>query len=153
MKKALIASLLAVLGVFGSFADDYALAVPKGWIKKESAAKAQYHNGTGTFILTIDTLPTSADTPDSYVQFVKEQLKGAFKDISFGTVINGEKDAYDTRDLKYSVIAYGMTLKYDVLYVFVNDKAYTLTTSNLAGAIDKQFLADIDMFFSGFKIK
>lgn len=153
MKKALLASLLAVLGVFGSFADDYALSVPKGWIKKESAAKAQYHNGTGTFILTIDTLPPNANTPDSYVQFVKEQLKGAFKDITFETVSNGKKDAYDTRELRYSVIAYGMTLKYDVLYVFVKDKAYTLTTSNIAGAIDKQFLSDVEMFFSGFKVK
>lgn len=153
MKKVLLASLLAVLSVFGSFADDYALSVPKGWIRKESAAKAQYHNGSGTFILTIDTLPSNANTPDSYVQFIQEQLKGAFKDISFETVSNGKKDAYDTRGMRYSVVTYGMTLKYDVLYVFVNDKAYTLTTSNLAGAIDKQFLSDIEMFFSGFKIK
>jgi len=152
MKKVLLASLLAVLSVFGSFADDYALSVPKGWIRKESAAKAQYHNGTGTFILTLDTLPSSANTPDSYILFIKEQLQGVFKEISFETVRKSKKDTLETRELKYSVVTYGMTLRYDVLYVFVNDKAYTLTTSNLAGAIDKQFLADIEMFFSGFKI-
>jgi len=153
MKKALLASLLAVLVVFGSFADDYLLSVPNGWVKKESAAKAQYQNGTGTFILTIDTLPSNADTPDSYIQFIKEQLRGAFKEISYESVVNGKKDTYETRELKYSVVTYGMTLKYDVLYVFVNSKAYTLTTSNLAGAIDKRFLADVDVFFSGFRIK
>ena len=153
MRKVLVAVLLFVFVVAGVYADDYNLSVPNGWTKKSSAALAQYQNGTGTFILTADTMPQKANTPDSYIEFVKEQLKGVFKEITFEPVVKGSKNGLETRELKYSAITYGMTLKYDVLYVFVKDKAYTLTSSNLAGSIDKQFAADRELFFSSFRLK
>lgn len=153
MKKMLGAvSVLFALVPF-LYAEDYSLSAPAGWERKASAAPAQYQNGTGTFILTIDAMPATASLPDSYMEFVKEQLRGAFKEISFEPIVKGTKDSYETRELRYSVVTYGMTLRYDTLYVFAKGKAYTLTTSNLSGSVDKRFLADVSAFFSGFRVK
>lgn len=153
MRKASVAIMMVFVLAAGVYADGYHLSVPNGWVKKSSAALAQYQNGTGTFILTVDTMPQKANTPDSYIEFVKEQLKGVFKEITFEPAVKGNKEKLETRELRYSVITYGMTLKYDVLYVFVKDKAYTLTSSNLAASIDKQFTSDRELFFSSFKLE
>jgi len=153
MRKASVAIMMAFVLAAGVYADGYHLSVPNGWTKKSSAALAQYQNGTGTFILTVDTMPQKANTPDSYIEFVKEQLKGVFKEITFEPAVKGNKGKLETRELRYSVITYGMTLKYDVLYVFVKDKAYTLTSSNLAASIDRQFTSDRELFFSSFELE
>jgi len=65
----------------------------------------------------------------------------------------GNKNECYSADLTYSVTTYGMVLKYQTLYVFTKEKAYTLTTTNLESSITKEYLAEIQAFFTGFKIK
>jgi len=153
MKKMLGAVAVLFVLVPFVYADDFTLSAPAGWEKKDSAALAQYQNGTGTFILTADRMPSTAATPDAYMDFIKEKLRGSFKEISFEPTTKGTKDAYETRELKYSIVMHGMTLRFHTLYVFAKGKAYTLTTSNLSSAIDAKFQADIAKFFTSFKIK
>lgn len=154
MKKMLIAvAALSLLTSAGLFSEEYALKIPDGWTKKEAAALAQYQKGTGTFILTLDTMPAEANTPDKYVEFVKGKLKGSFKDIAFETTLKGKKGKYETRELFYKVKTYGMVLKYDVLYVFTKTQAYTLTTANTEAASNAAFKKEIQDIFSGFSLK
>jgi len=153
--KAKILFIAMLVGFcLGAFAENFELAVPKGWVKNEqSAALAQYQKGTGTCIVTADTMPADANTPDKYVDFVKGKLKGAFKDIVFESVASAKKGTYETRELKYAVSMSGMNLKYDVLYVFVRGKAYTLTTGNVEGSADASYYSDIKAFFASFQVK
>lgn len=152
IKIVLILSMLFTMGLAG-YSQEYSINPPEGWEKKSSAAIAQYQKGTGTFILTADAMPSNANTPDSYIDFVKGKLKSSFKDISFEKLTKGMKDKYETRELFYTVKMYGMILKYDVLYIFKNGKAFTLTSSNVEGSINKQYLSEIQAFFTSFTLK
>lgn len=134
------------------YSGDYSITAPNGWSKKAGAALAQYQKGTGTFILTADNLPANANSPDAYTEFVKGKLKGVFKEITFESVQKGKNGNYETRELNYLVKVSGMVLKYKTLYVFTKNKAYTLTSSNIESAINKEYEADIKTFFSSFKI-
>ena len=153
MKLRSVMALLFIGIGLNIFAENYTLTTPNGWMKKDQAsALAQYQKGTGSFILTVDTMPANANTPDKYIEFVKGKLKGTFKDIVFESASSGKKETYETRELKYTVTMSGLKLKYRVLYVFVHGKAYTLTAGNMEGSINTEYVSDIKMFFDSFRI-
>jgi len=154
MKKAASAAFtLSILVCAALHSEDYALKAPEGWAKKEAAALAQYQKGTGTLVLTLDTMPAEANTPDKYIEFVKGKLKGAFKDIVFEDALKGKKGKYETRELFYTVKTYGVELRYDVLYVFTKTQAYTLTSANTKAAWTADFKKEIQGIFDGFALK
>ena len=151
--KSLVALFLISIGM-SVFAENFDLAIPNGWMKKDqTAALAQYQKGTGSFIVTVDTMPANANTPDKYIEYVKGKLKNTFKDIVFESVSTGKKETYETRELKYNVSMSGLKLKYDVLYIFVQGKAYTLTAGNMEGSINAEYTSDIKKLFMSFKLK
>jgi predicted Zn-dependent protease len=151
--------LLAILGLgfisplFAADAD-FTMTIPSGWTQRtQSTALAQYKKGPGSFIVTADVMPQQANTPDAYIVFIKQQLGGTFKGIGYDPVIAGKKDGNDTRELKYTVDASGMKMKFDVLYIFNKGKAYTLTAASMADFYTASFAADIKVFFTSFKFK
>jgi len=133
---------------------DFSLIVPKGWTQRtQSKALAQYKKGPGSFLVTADTMPQTANTPDGYVAFVKGQLGQAFKSVTYEPVVAGRTDGHDSRELKYSADASGIKMKFDVLYVFKEGKAYTLTGGTMADFFTPEFEADLKAFFGSFKFK
>lgn len=148
------ATLLCAVQFLFAADEQFTLTVPDGWEKKSgSAALGHYQKGTGSFIVTVDVMPVEASTPDVYIEFVKAKLEKAFGKCTFAPVAAGKKDNLETRILKYTVLMSGMKLDYDVCYIFKAGKAYTLTSGNLEGSIDKQFQADIKTFVTTFKLK
>jgi len=154
-----LAALLAVLGLglisplFAADAD-FTMTVPKGWTRRaQSTALAQYKKGPGSFIVTADSMPQNANTPDAYMAFVKQQLGKVFKKIDYEPVAPGKKDGNDTRELKYVAEMSGIKMKYDVLYVFNKGRAYTLTSATMIDFFDASFAADIEVFFTSFNLK
>jgi len=103
---------------------DFTMTVPGGWTPRtQSKALAQYKKGPGSLIVTADSMPQHANTPDAYVDFVKEQLGTVFSKIVYEPVVAGNIDGHDTRELTYTVDSSGVKLKFDVLYVFRKGKA------------------------------
>lgn len=152
---ALIITLCAgiILPLFAA-GEEFTVTAPKGWNKNnQSAALAHYMKGPGSFMVTADIMPQNANTPDSYVAFVKGKLGKTFPNIAYEPVVSGKKDGYDTRELKYTVVTSGIKLKYDVLYIFNNGKAYTLTSANMTSLFNAEFAADINAFFKSFRFK
>ena len=133
---------------------DFTLTAPPGWKPRtKSTALAQYQKGPSSFIVTADSMPADAVTPDTYVGFIKKQLGQVFKDITYDPVVSGKKAACETRELKYSGTTSGMKMKYDVLYIFRGGKAYTLTGGTLADLFTAALAADIKAFFDSFTFK
>ena len=157
--KVWLTIVLVVFGlgcIFPVFAADadFTMTVPNGWTQRtKSTALAQYQKGPRSFIVTADAMPQNANSPDTYVAFVKEQLGKAFKTIAYEPVVAGKIDGHDTRELKYTVDTSGIKMKYDVLYVFNKGKAYTLMAATMADFYDAAFAADIKAFFTSFKFK
>jgi len=149
----LLSILMLSVTVFALEAD-FTVKVPDGWTKKpESAALAHYQKSAGSMIITRDYMPSEANTPDAYIEFVKVQLGKTFKNVKYDQVIPGKMDGYETREVIYSAEISGMKFKYDVLYIFNNGKAYTLTGGNLSDLFNDAFKADLKIFFTSFKFK
>ena len=151
--------LLAILGLgfisplFAADAD-FTMTIPSGWTQRtQSTALAQYKKGPGSFIVTADAMPQEAKTPDAYIAFIKQQLGGTFKGISYEPVVAGQKDGNDTRELKYTTNTSGIKMRFDVLYIFNKGKAYTLGAANMADFYTASFAADVQVFFTSFKFK
>jgi hypothetical protein len=131
---------------------NFTVGVPDGWTKRDkSSALAQYKKSSGSFIITADYLSANASTPDTYITFVKGMLGKAFEKITYEQVVSGKKDGFETRELKYVGETSGIKIKYDVLYIFNNGKAYTLTGGNMSDFYDEAFSKDIKAFFASFK--
>ena len=159
LRPVLSGSVIVVLAVLlapsVSAADlDFTLTAPKGWTQRtQSSALAHYKKGPGSFILTADVMPATANTPDGYVTFAKSQLSQVLKDVVYEPVVAGNTDGHDSRELRYVSVSSGMKLKYDVLYVFKGGKAYTLTGATMVDFFTPEFAADLKAFFDSFRFK
>jgi predicted Zn-dependent protease len=132
---------------------DYTIQVPAGWTKNAgSAAREQYMKDGISFILTVDTAPAGVKTPDQFVEYVKKQLAGAFKNTKFETVKKITVNGRDARELLYTGEISGIKMQYDVVYVPNGEKYYTLTfggMQNMFGGVR----ADIKAIVNSFKLK
>jgi hypothetical protein len=132
---------------------DYTLQMPAGWGKNAgSAAKEQYIKNGVSFILTVDTAPASATTPEAFVEYVKKQLAGTFKNTSFGPVKKVTINGREGREMVYTGEISGMKMKYDVVYIPKGSQYYTLTFGGLEDMFDS-VKADIGAIVNSFKLK
>ena len=147
-----VLTLLVTMTACASAAD-YTLQMPPGWsaVKGSSALEHFMKNGI-SFMLTIDQMPSTTKTPDHYVAYVKKALAGAFKNVKFEPAkmltINGR----EARELVYTGEVSGMKMKYDVVYIPVNGRVYTMTV----GGLEQGFEAvkgDGTAIFNSFKLK
>lgn len=156
MKRSLtaLAIMLAFSTAFlAAAAASFQVTAPNGWKKKEgSAAPAQYMKGTSSFLVTIDTMPKEANTPDAYVDFVKKQLTKVFGKVDFISVTKVTIGGIEGRELVYASSAYGLNMKYNVVYLFKNGKAYTLTGGSTKADFDG-VQADFKAFSKSFVLK
>ncbi|MBN1970351.1 MAG: hypothetical protein JXR48_16110 [Candidatus Delongbacteria bacterium] len=151
-------SIVVLLGffLFNAFGTEsnFEIIVPGGWVKNEqSLALGQYQNGMASLIITKDSMPYDSKTPDSYVEFIKGRLAKSFSNTNFETVEKGTLDKLDTRELKYTAEISGMKFYYDVLYVFKDNKAFTITSGNLIDKVDEKYKNEIKSIFASFKLK
>jgi hypothetical protein len=153
-----ITAILTFAQVFITFvslaaAGDYTLQVPAGWSKNAgSAAKEQYIKSGVSFILTVDTAPATATTPDAFVEHVKTQLAGTFKNTKFGPVKKVTINGRDGREIVYTGEISGMKMKYDVVYIPKGNRYYTLTFGGLESMFDA-VKAEIGLIVNSFKLK
>lgn len=132
---------------------DYTVQVPAGWQKKTgSAAREQYMKDGISFILTVDTAPATAKTPDAYVEFVKKQLAGAFKNTKFEPVKRSMINGREARELVYTGEMSGIRMQYDVVYVQKGNQYYTLTFGGMQETFET-VRADIRAIINSFKLK
>lgn len=155
MKTFIILISLALITCSGLAlaAGDYVIQMPAGWTRNAgSAAKEQYMKNGVSFILTVDTAPASAQTPDAFVAYVKKQLAGTFKNTKFETVKTVTVNGREGRELVYTGEMSGMKMKYDVIYLPKGNQFYTLTFGGLADMFDA-VKADIGAIVHSFKLK
>ena len=147
-----VLTLLVTMTASASAAE-YTLEIPPGWEKmKGSSALEHFMKSGSSFMLTIDQMPSTTKTPDQYVTYVKKALAGAFKNTKFEPVkmltINGR----EARELVYTGEVSGMKMKYDVVYIPVNGRVYTLTFGGLEQGFDT-VKADRGAIVNSFKLK
>lgn len=146
-------AILCTALVAGAAPGDYSIQVPAGWSKNTgSAAKEHYMKGGVSFILTVDTAPATAQAPDAFVEYVKKQLAGTFKNTKFEAVKKVTINGREGRELVYTGEMSGMKMKYDVVYIRKGDQYYTLTF----GGLEEMFgtvKADIGAIVNSFKLK
>lgn len=110
---------------------------PDGWEPVEgSTALHQYMNNGSSFIVTADFMPSSAKTPDAYMDFVKEQFTKVFDDVKYGDIENLTIAGVEGRKLIFTCKVAGFEMKYNVYYAFNNSKAYTFTCGGLSNQFD-----------------
>jgi hypothetical protein len=134
-------------------AAEYTLQIPPGWDKvKGSAAPEHFMKNGISFMLTIDQMPPTAKTPDQFVTYVKKALAGAFKNVKFEPATMLTINGREARELVYTGEVSGMKMKYDVVYIPVNGRVYTLTFGGLEQVFDS-VKADRGAIFNSFKLK
>ena len=133
--------------------NEYTIQVPAGWKKNlHSAAKEQYMKSGVSFILSVDIAPPSATTPEEFVEYVKKQLTGTFKNTKFEPVKKVTINGREGRELVYTGEISGMKMKYDVFYFPKDSSYYTLTF----GGMEVTFAsvkADVSSIVNSFKLK
>lgn len=149
----LMSLVLATWSGLALAAGDYTIQMPAGWTKNAGSAAKEHHMKNGvSFLLTVDTAPASAQSPDAFVEYVKKQLTGTFKNTVFEPVKKVTINGREGRELVYTGEMSGMKMKYDVIYVPKGGQYYTLTFGGLAdtfGAVK----ADIGAIVQSFKLK
>jgi len=133
--------------------DDYTIKAPEGWKKQVGSSAPEHYIKNGvSLMLTIDTAPAEAKTPDAYVEFVKKQYAGILKNMKFDPARKVTINGVEARELTYTGETSGMKMKYDVVYVMKQTKVYTLTAGGLASMLDP-LKAEYQAFFNSFKLK
>ena len=147
-----IATLCTTL-VAGAAPGDYAIQVPAGWTRSTgSAAREHYMKNGASFLLTVDTAPASAQTPDAFVEYVKKQIAGTFKNAKFEPVKKVTVNGREGRELVYTGEISAMKMKYHVVYIPKGVQYYTLTF----GGLEETFgaaRADIGAIVNSFRLK
>ncbi|HTY01081.1 MAG TPA: DcrB-related protein [Bacteroidota bacterium] len=132
---------------------DYTIKAPDGWKKRTTSSVPEHYMKNGvSMMLTIDSAPPQAKTLDAYVEFAKQQLETAFKNVQFEPVTKLTINGNDARELKYTGEVSGMKMKYDVVYIAKLPKVYTMTAGGLATTFDAM-KAEYAAFFNSFKFK
>jgi hypothetical protein len=146
-----LAVFLSASAIAGS--PDYILKAPAGWEKKAGSSALEHYMKNGvSLILTVDSAPAEATTPDAYVEFVKKRYARALKNVKFEPVKKLTINGIDARELRYSGETYGMKMKYDVMFIPKQSKYYTITAGGLGSTFDA-LKADYQAFFNSFKFK
>jgi hypothetical protein len=153
--KSTVARTLTLVFLLASFAfagtPEYTVKAPDGWTKNaNSAAKEHYMKNGVTLMLTVDTAPSDAKTPDAYVEFVKKQYVRAFKNVKFEPVKKVNINGVDSRELVYTAEVSGIKMKYDMVYIPKQSSYYTFTAGGLATSLD-DLKAEYQAFFHSFK--
>lgn len=149
----LVVLLVCAMTVAFAAAGDYSVQVPAGWEKKAgSAAREHYMKSAVSFILTVDTAPAGAKTPDQYVEFVKKQLAGTFKNTRFEPVKKITVNGRDARELVYTGEISGIKLQYDVVYIQKGEQYYTLTFGGMQEMLST-VRGDVKAIVNSFKLK
>lgn len=145
--------MVIVVAAANAGSGDYTVRVPAGWEKvKGSAAPEHYMKSGVSFILTIDTAPATAKTPDQFVEYVKKQFAGTFKNTKFEPVRKVTINGREGRELVYTGEMSGMKMKYDVVYIPKDGKYYTLTIGGLEMTFDT-VKADVSAIVNSFTLK
>ncbi len=145
--------LVAVAVTMAAVPQEYSIQVPSGWKKNQgSAAKEHYMKDGVSFILTVDTAPASAKTPEQFMEYVKKQLAGTFKNTAFEPVKKVTVNGQEGRELVYTGEMSGIKMKYDVYYFPKGGSYYTLTFGGMAMMFD-DVKADITTIVNSFKMK
>jgi len=132
---------------------DYTIKAPDGWKKRTTSSAPEHYMKNGvTLMLTIDSAPAEASTPDAYVEFVKKQYAGILKNMKFDPVKKLTINGVEARELTYSGETYGMKMKYDVVYVMKQTKVYTMTAGGMGDTFDSM-RAEYRSFFNSLKLK
>ena len=132
---------------------DYTIKAPDGWKKRTTSSAPEHYMKNGvSLMLTIDSAPAEAKTPDGYIEYVKKQLAQTFKNIQFEPVKKLTINGNDARELRYSCEVSSMKMKYDVVYIPRQTKVYTITAGGMAETFDSM-KADYQAFFNSFNFK
>ncbi len=143
--------VLASLAIAGGA--EYTVKAPQGWQKQAGSAAPEHYMKSGvSLILTIDTAPAEATTPDAYVEFVKKKYAKALKNVKFEPVKKLTINGVSARELRYTGETYGMKMKYDVVFIPKQTRYFTITAGGLASTFDA-LQADYQAFFNSFKFK
>ncbi|MGE4284171.1 MAG: hypothetical protein AB7G87_10675 [Clostridia bacterium] len=132
------------------------LATIDGWNNVEgSTALIQYIKDGNSVIVTRDTMPSEAKTPETFIQYVKERFgkvldNTTFNDISEIGISDPEKHfLVYTHDIKAGGATYQM--KGWVTYIFHEGNAYTLTCGALSNSFS-EVENDFREFIRSFKL-
>ena len=127
---------------------------PDGWDIMEGAGllAGYMHNSGATFLVTRDNVPSEIEDYEGYVEFTKEIYSGTFDNIEFGGVENITVDGYTGKKMSYTYEGMGLTLKAVVIYIIIDDYAYTLTYAALTDFFDG-LQGDFDQFVNSVRFE
>jgi hypothetical protein len=126
---------------------------PAGWEPVEgSVAIAQYMKDGASFIVTADSMPSEARTPDAFINFAKGMFSKTFDGTTFGDAQKLTIAGSDGWMLPFSCKVSGFVMKYNIYYIFKDGKAYTFTCGALSDNFD-QLKGDYDAFMASVKFQ
>jgi hypothetical protein len=97
----------------------------------------QYLKGTSSFMVKNETF-FSGKTLDDVIKEAKDAFKSAFGDIAYeGDAEKITIDGKDAQKIIFKCKVSGIDMKYEYVYLFVNNSVYAITFGGFAGDFDK----------------
>ena len=112
------------------------VTAPDGWTANKNNPNVMM-KGPSSYIISTDSMPGNANTPDTYVDFAKSQFQKNFKNVAFGPVSSLSVSGNEARRLEWSCQVSGIDFSYIYLYVFNTGHAYTLTCASMKSDLPK----------------
>ncbi len=126
------------------------VTVPEGWEPVEgSVLKVQYLKGTTSFMAKPESFNTT--DLDEVTKQAITMLKNAFKNVE--TIGQTEKitvDGEDARKFLFTAEVAGLKMKYEYVYVLVDNQIYAITFGGSASDFDN-LLTDYQAILDGIK--
>jgi len=109
---------------------------PAGWEPVTgSVLKVQYLKGTVSFMVKEENF--AGKTLDEVVTEAKEAFSGAFADVAYeGEAAPLTVDGKDAKEIVFTCKVSGMQMKYEYIYLFVNQAVYAITFGGPADTFD-----------------
>lgn len=128
----------------------FALATIDGWEKQDTpSALAHYIKDGNTVMVTRDRMPEEANTPEKFLDYVRERFRESFDDVEFpDTAEIGVSDP-DKHFLIYTHKIMNMEMKGWITYIFHDKYAYTLTCGGFSDnfpELEEEFRTIIESF-------
>ncbi len=124
--------------------------VPEGWEPVEgSAIKIQYLKGTASFMAKTESFPTT--NLDEVTAQAISMFKEAFTNVeTIGSTESITIDGKDARKFFFTANVAGIKMKYEYVYVLVDNQIYAITFGDAASTFDN-LLTDYQAILDGMK--
>jgi PBP1b-binding outer membrane lipoprotein LpoB len=126
------------------------LATIDGWEKQDTPSVLVHYLKEGnTVMVTRDRMPEEANTPEKFLDYVKERFTESFNNVEFQDVAEIGVSDPDKHFLIYTHKIMNMEMKGWITYIFHDKYAYTLACGGLSenfSELEEEFRTFIESF-------